>query len=103
MSEEESWRSDSAYDYVDHLTASELAWEFLRRNPDYRTAFQELVTSGRLTDEEARVFAREWGLSFRGKPSDHGARPTDFLDPGDRPCRDRPAGAAFLVRISTDR
>ena len=103
MPEDESWRSDSAYDYVDQLTVSELAWEFLRRNPDYRTAFQKLVSSGRLTDETAKTFAREWGLCFRGRPAHHGACPADFLDPGNRPRRDHPAGTAFLVPISTYR
>ncbi|KEQ52219.1 transcriptional regulator domain-containing protein [Sphingobium chlorophenolicum] len=38
MSEDESWRSDAAYDYIDKLTPGDLAWEFLRRNPDYRVS-----------------------------------------------------------------
>ena len=35
MSEDEDWRSEAAYDYIDKLTPGDLAWEFLRRNPDY--------------------------------------------------------------------
>ena len=42
MSEDESWRSEAAYDYIDKLTPGDLAWEFLRRNPDYRQSYQEL-------------------------------------------------------------
>src|SRR5690242_18329216 len=30
------WRATGAYLYVLHLTPPELAWEYLRRNPDYR-------------------------------------------------------------------
>ncbi|WP_239026324.1 transcriptional regulator domain-containing protein [Novosphingobium decolorationis] len=84
MSEEESWRSEAAYDYVDKLTTSELAWEFLRRNPDYRASFQRLLSSGRLTDETATAFAHQWGLSFRSRPKHHGARSADLLDPPSR-------------------
>lgn len=32
MSEDESWRSEAAYAYIDKLTPGDLAWEFLRRN-----------------------------------------------------------------------
>ena len=49
MSEDESWRSETAYDYIDNLNPGDLAWEFLRRNPDYRKAYQDLVSSGRLS------------------------------------------------------
>jgi hypothetical protein len=38
MSEERIWRSESAYEYIDKLSPSDLAWEFLRRNPDYLRA-----------------------------------------------------------------
>lgn len=97
MSEEETWRSETAYEYIDTLTPSELAWEFLRRNPDYRTAFQRLLSTGRLTDDAATAFAQQWGLCFRRKPTNHGARAGDLLDPASRsrcdhpPKRSRPA------------
>jgi hypothetical protein len=90
MSEEESWRSEAAYDYIDQLTTSDLAWEFLRRNPDYRIAFQELLSSGRLSDETATLFAERWGLYFRSRPTHHGSRPTNLLDPANRSGCDRP-------------
>ena len=34
-----NWTIESDYDYVDHLSPSALAFEFLRRNPDYRTDY----------------------------------------------------------------
>ncbi|WP_406693457.1 transcriptional regulator domain-containing protein [Sphingomonas cannabina] len=104
MSEEESWRSETAYDYIDKLTTSELAWEFLRRNPEYRADFQRLLSSGRLTDETATAFAHQWGLSFRSRPTHHWARSADLLDPSSRsggdhsPRRPRP-----IRRISSHR
>ncbi|WP_354198994.1 transcriptional regulator domain-containing protein [Aquamicrobium terrae] len=90
MSEDDNWRSDAAYSYVDELTPDDLAWEFLRRNPDYRKSYAELVATGRLNEEEASRFARHWGLRFRRGPDGHGARSADLLDPGKKSDR-RPA------------
>jgi len=84
MSKDESWRSEAAYDYIDRLTPGDLAWEFLRRNPDYRKTYQELVSIGRLTEDVAREFAEQWGLRFRCRPSQLGADPADLLDPANR-------------------
>ena len=36
---------DGAYGYIQNLNSTELAWEFLRRNPDYQRAFA--AASGR--------------------------------------------------------
>ncbi|WP_246495724.1 transcriptional regulator domain-containing protein [Ameyamaea chiangmaiensis] len=98
MSEEENWRSEAAYDYIDQLTTSELAWEFLRRNPDYRRSFQELLSSGRLSDETATAFAQQWGLCFRSRPTHHGPRAADLLDPANRSGGDHPPKRARPVR-----
>ncbi|WP_372090768.1 transcriptional regulator domain-containing protein [Tistrella mobilis] len=104
MSEEESWRSEAAYDYIDQLTTSELAWEFLRRNPDYRRSFQELLSSGRLSDETATAFAQQWGLCFRIRSKHHRARPADLLDPASRSGRDHsPGWSRPVCRISLHR
>lgn len=84
MSEDESWRSEAAYDYIDKLTPGDLAWEFLRRNPEYRRSYQELVAVGRLTEDVAREFAEQWGLRFRRRPSQLGAHPADLLDTANR-------------------
>lgn len=56
------WRSADAYDYLDDLSAADLAWEYLRRNPDYQNDFQ---TASRGRDED-RISAR-WGLRFPGR------------------------------------
>ncbi|MBZ9738352.1 transcriptional regulator domain-containing protein [Mesorhizobium sp. CO1-1-4] len=85
MSEDESWRSETAYDYVDDLTPGDLAWEFLRRNPDYQKAYQDLVSTGRLSFEAAEKLANLWGLRFRRRPSPFGPYPADILEPASRP------------------
>lgn len=65
MSERDSWRSEAAYAYVDTLNPSELAWEFLRRNSEYRSGYTKLLSSGGVTAEAERQFASHWGLRFR--------------------------------------
>jgi hypothetical protein len=84
MSEDESWRSEVAYDYIDKLNPGDLAWEFLRRNPEYKKSYRELVAIERLSEGVARDFAEQWGLRFCRRPSLLRARPADLLDPADR-------------------
>lgn len=50
------WRSDD-YDALGDLELGGLAWECLRRNPEYRAA---VSTAGSGTPDAAR-----WGLRFR--------------------------------------
>jgi hypothetical protein len=58
------WRSATAYAYVDDLNPSELAWEFVRRNPDYQHDY-EVATGDAAGQAEfpERVILR-WGLPF---------------------------------------
>ena len=60
------WRNDADYDYCDDLTPEQVAFEFLRRNPDYKSDFRkgsdELPKAS--TSEPAPAAAR-WGLRFR--------------------------------------
>ena len=60
------WRSADAYDYLDDLSAADLAWEYLRRNPDYQNDFQTASRErggGRGED----ILSERWGLRFRGR------------------------------------
>ena len=58
------WRSPAHYDHIDDLTASDLAWEWLRRNDDYDHDYEKLGSA----DADQRVLIekirREWGLRF---------------------------------------
>ncbi len=61
----EDWRSPNAYDYLRDLSSPNLAWEFLRRNPEYRAdyanpQFRAALEAGSTGPE------RRWGLRFRG-------------------------------------
>ncbi|WP_425457224.1 transcriptional regulator domain-containing protein [Blastochloris sulfoviridis] len=57
----EDWRSSAAYEYADTLDPAALAWEFLRRNPDYHLAFG---ASSAHADDRTDGPARRWGLRF---------------------------------------
>lgn len=57
------WQASAAYLYVLHLSAAELAWEYLRRNPDYRDDWTKF---GACADA---AVARHWGLEFLWDPT----------------------------------
>ena len=58
------WRLSVRYEHIDDLTASDLAWEWLRRNDDYDHDYEKLGSA----DADQRVLIekirREWGLRF---------------------------------------
>ena len=59
------WRDAESYRDVQTFDAAALAWEFLRRNPDYRMDYDRIAStnvSGPLVPNE---FRRKWGLCFR--------------------------------------
>ena len=63
------WRSQDAVDALLELDRAGLAWEFLRRNPDYREDLRQTLQRIALNEisEEAAMteFSRRWGVSFR--------------------------------------
>jgi hypothetical protein len=56
------WQAGAAYFYILHLDRSALAWEYLRRNPEYRRQWRD----GELVDLDA-VWIR-WGCSTAEDP-----------------------------------
>jgi hypothetical protein len=70
------WHPSAAYLYVLHLDGPAIAWEYLRRNPDYRRDWQ-------LQDHHAREEARRWGLRLLEDPARDArdAHPDWFPDP----------------------
>ena len=60
------WRSPSAYEYLQDLNSSGLAWEFLRRNQEYRADYATLDFRAAL-DAGVAGPERRWGLVFRGR------------------------------------
>ena len=73
-SESERPRPADDYAYILTLSDAELAWEFLRRNPDYKQSYQahhtvpfrprEHATGSRVWQiDEQEELARAWGLT----------------------------------------
>nr|WP_082081430.1 DUF6499 domain-containing protein [Bradyrhizobium sp. LTSP857] len=58
------WRSPESYKRVRDAETTAIAWEYLRRNPDYRRDYEEMVKAGRVHNVTAG-FRRRWGLCFR--------------------------------------
>lgn len=81
MPQHDDWRSEAAYDYIDGLQAPEIAWEFLRRNPDYRKEYHDLSAAGHLDTDAGRAFAERWGLSFRHRSDTDRTRADRHLVP----------------------
>lgn len=60
------WRSDRAYDVIDHAGVDQLAWECLRRNTDYQQDYVNLRRSDDLNGPLPDALERRWGLRFCG-------------------------------------
>jgi hypothetical protein len=61
------WRSAAAYAYLDNLSPAELAWEFLRRNPDYQRDYRAALRDAASQAEFPEPLILRWGLRFRGR------------------------------------
>lgn len=62
------WRDGDAYDYFDDLTPEQTAYEFLRRDPDYATAYSG-AANGPEAEEELSALAMRRGLRFAIDPA----------------------------------
>ena len=56
------WRSPDAYDRVQDAETTGLAWECLRRNPDFGADYQ---SASKALPKVSPEFRQRWGLSFR--------------------------------------
>lgn len=68
------WRSPSAYGFAENIPAAGFAWEYLRRNEDYRRDFQAIAALREPYPERLEVFTQRWGLRFPDR-SRHLIRP----------------------------
>ena len=62
------WRSPAAYGHAKHIPAAGFAWEYLRRNDDYRQEFQTIALTGGPSGRDLEAFADRWGLRFPVRP-----------------------------------
>ncbi len=63
------WRSSARYDHVEKLTASGLAWEWLRRNEAYDHDFEAYAAPGADRAALTEDIRRRWRLRFPGGSS----------------------------------
>lgn len=62
-------REAASYDYLDTLTETQAAFEYLRRNPLYRRSYRALAAGGVADSVPAPPeFTESWGLRFCGGP-----------------------------------
>jgi Family of unknown function (DUF6499) len=66
------WRSAAAHAYLDNLSGSEFAWEFLRRNPDYRRDHRTIIGDPAQPAEFRELLILRWGLPFRDRSGSAG-------------------------------
>ncbi|WP_460253497.1 transcriptional regulator domain-containing protein [Acidiphilium sp. MT5] len=59
----QNWRIAEDYKNRRALNSSSIAWEFLRRNPDYRN---DCATLNLQPPRDHDIVARRWGLRFSG-------------------------------------
>jgi hypothetical protein len=53
---QKNWRLAAAYSYAADLGSRAFAWEFLRRNSEYRTAYRAIASK-----DDAALVAQRWG------------------------------------------
>ena len=69
------WRVGSRYDYFDDLAPEQVAFEFLRRHPDYASSYRHLRRACRDSAQPAPApFSGRWGFAIslpirRAKPT----------------------------------
>ncbi|MFC3595588.1 MULTISPECIES: transcriptional regulator domain-containing protein [Alphaproteobacteria] len=78
------WRSSSEYEYVDHLAAPDVGWEWLRRNEDYQRDYAELSSASRDSPSVTKGAGRRWGLRFPCRPCSEVHRGASVLASGGR-------------------
>ena len=71
------WESSPDYSYIDDLVSPDIAWEWLRRNRDYRQDYAEYEADPPASETLATDLRQRWGLQFfrpavpDGGPDDH--------------------------------
>jgi hypothetical protein len=59
------WRSPEAYRNTQTIPPAGFAWEYLRRDGDYRRDFEVLKREGRADAGTLATFSDRWGVRFR--------------------------------------
>ena len=96
----QEWRSEAAYAYLSDLKPAELAWEFLRRNPNYERDYQTAADASADQAELSESLIAQWGLRFRGQSRSSSGQRADRLAGASRSKRppSRASARAFQKR-----
>lgn len=73
-----NWRIARSYSYIFELAPQEIAWEFLRRNPDYRLCVSGSDPSA---EDDTDKLAKPWGLRFLADPALNAVETSIFWHP----------------------
>lgn len=90
MPDASRWRSSAIYDRVENLTASDLAWEWLRRNEAYDRDFMAFASKDIGPHVLSDRIRRRWGLRFPGRSGARSSRRSRLLAFPGRHQRRRP-------------
>src|SRR6266852_223907 len=100
----QEWRSEAAYAYLNDLTLAELAWEFLRRNPEYQRDYRTAAVATADQAELPESLIAQWGLRFRDQSGSSGGQRSRRLAGASRSKRrSRGASAGGLQKRRSDR
>ena len=58
------WETAADYDYLDTLAASDLAWEWLRRNERYEDDYEGFDRATNDPGDATELIRERWGLRF---------------------------------------
>lgn len=87
----QDWRSPQFEQQLGSLDRGGVAFEFLRRNRQYRNDFADtlarIASGGTDKTDAIASLSRRWGVSFPGGPFCIGADRTACLAAADIPCR----------------
>lgn len=62
------WRSSERYEHVEDMTATDVAWEWLRRNESYDKDFRALADTKDDPGTLIEKIGQRWGLRFPRGP-----------------------------------
>lgn len=79
MPDASQWRSEGHYGHVEKLTASGLAWEWLRRNEAYNEDFEALSAREADTTVLTEKIRQRWRLRFPCKSFSRSRDTSAFL------------------------
>ena len=66
------WRSPATYEPMQNLDIVGFAWEYLRRNPDYRRDHREITRASAMDVNIIEERVRLWGLCLPCRSYDNG-------------------------------